>query len=249
MPYAINGGIRIHYEVVGSGPPLLLHHGSFGSGEDWRDFGYVDALSRDHQVILMDARGHGRSDKPHDPAAYDLSLRVTDVTCVLDDLGLQTANYFGYSMGGWIGFGLAKYAPERARSLILGGAHPYSEDMTAFRNLIPEEPQKFIELIKPAFGPYLTPGIRERLLLNDLVALRALTQDRPSIADTLPNISVPCMIFVGEADPRLPMVRQCVQQWPNAVYFSLPDCDHVAACARSDLVLPHIRDFLTKHAC
>jgi pimeloyl-ACP methyl ester carboxylesterase len=42
-----------------------------------------------------------------------------DVAAVLDDLGLQTANYFGYSMGGWVGFPLAKYAPERARSLIL----------------------------------------------------------------------------------------------------------------------------------
>jgi pimeloyl-ACP methyl ester carboxylesterase len=79
---------------------------------------------RDLKVILTDARGHGRSDKPHEPAAYDLRLRAMDVATVLDHLGLPTANYFGYSMGGWIGFGLAKYAPERARSLILGGAHP-----------------------------------------------------------------------------------------------------------------------------
>jgi pimeloyl-ACP methyl ester carboxylesterase len=167
-----------------------------------------------------------------------------DVAAVLDDLGLHAANYFGYSMGGWIGFGLAKYAPERARSLILGGAHPYPEDMTTFRNLIPQEPQEFIQLIEPAFGPYLTPGIRERLLLNDPVALRALTQDRSSIADALSNISMPCMIFVGDADPRFPLVKQCLERLPRAVSFSLPDCDHVAACARSELVLPHIRGFL-----
>jgi pimeloyl-ACP methyl ester carboxylesterase len=248
MPYATNDGVRIYYELVGSGRPLLLHHGSFGSGEDWRDFGYVDVLSRDHQVILMDARGHGRSDKPHEPAAYDLMLRAMDVAAVLDDLGLPTANYFGYSMGGWIGFGVARYAPERIRSLILGGAHPYSENMTAFRNLIPQEPQGFVELIEPVFGPHLTPGIRQRSLLNDLAALRALTQDRPSLADALPNISMPCMVFVGETDPRFPMVKQCVEQLPSATFFTLPDCDHVAALARSELVLPHIRRFLASIA-
>jgi pimeloyl-ACP methyl ester carboxylesterase len=45
MPYATNDRVRIYYEHIGSGPPLLLHHGSIGSGEDWRDFGYVDALT------------------------------------------------------------------------------------------------------------------------------------------------------------------------------------------------------------
>jgi len=65
MPYANNQGIRIRYEVEGTGPPLVLQHGSFGSGADWRDFGYTSALSNDHQLILVDARGHGASDKPH----------------------------------------------------------------------------------------------------------------------------------------------------------------------------------------
>jgi pimeloyl-ACP methyl ester carboxylesterase len=45
MPFATNAGTRIHYEIDGSGPPLVLHHGSFASGADWRDLGYVDALN------------------------------------------------------------------------------------------------------------------------------------------------------------------------------------------------------------
>ena len=48
---ASNRGIRIYYETAGSGPPLILHHGYFGSGEDWREYGYLDALSKRFTVI------------------------------------------------------------------------------------------------------------------------------------------------------------------------------------------------------
>jgi hypothetical protein len=87
VPYADNDGIRIHYEVEGVGPPLMLHHGFTISLEEWRRFGYVDALKSEYQVILIDARGHGASDKPHDPAAYEMARRAGDVVAVLDDLG------------------------------------------------------------------------------------------------------------------------------------------------------------------
>ena len=216
MPYANNQGIRIHYEVEGVGPPLVLHHGTFGSWEHWEDFGYLDALKRYHQLVLIDARGHGASDKPHDAAAYDLPSRVRDVTSVLDDLGISQADYFGFSLGGWIGFGLAKYSPLRIRSLILGGAHPYAENMQSFRNLMPQEPAAFLALIEPAFGTHMTRPIRMRLLANDLKALLVLTQDRVSMADILPAMSMPCLLFAGESDPRLPQVQlRRVQRLPR----------------------------------
>jgi len=138
VPKTSNNSILIHYEVEGNGSPLVLCHGSFGSLEDWRQFGYVDALADRHKLILIDSRGHGKSDKPHDPASYSLDLRASDIIAVLDELNIQTADFIGYSMGGWIGFGLARYAPDRFRSLILGGAHPFAEDMNAFRSLVPE---------------------------------------------------------------------------------------------------------------
>jgi pimeloyl-ACP methyl ester carboxylesterase len=119
VPFADNQGARIHYQTVGSGPALVLHHGTLGSGADWVDLGYVDALKENHQLILLDSRGHGESDKPHDPAAYDLGLRALDVLAVLDDLSIRKSDYFGYSMGGWIGFEVAKLAPNRFNSFIL----------------------------------------------------------------------------------------------------------------------------------
>ena len=128
MPYADNRGVRIHYEVEGTGPPLVLQHGFTDSIGGWRQFGYVDALKGSYRLILLDARGHGASDKPRDPAAYDMALRASDVVAVLDELGVERAHYLGYSMGGRIGFDTARLALERLRSLLIGGAHPYAVD-------------------------------------------------------------------------------------------------------------------------
>jgi pimeloyl-ACP methyl ester carboxylesterase len=66
MAYASSEGLRIFYETVGDGPPLLMFHGSLVSGEIWRVYDYVDALTSDFRLILIDARGHGASDKPLD---------------------------------------------------------------------------------------------------------------------------------------------------------------------------------------
>ena len=132
MPFTNNGDVRIHYDTFGSGPPLVLHHGITGSGLDLIELGYVDELKADHQIILLDARGHGDSDKPHDPAAYDLRLRASDVVAVLDALGIAKADYFGYSMGGWIGFGVAKHAPQRFRSFIFGERTPTRKTCSHF---------------------------------------------------------------------------------------------------------------------
>ena len=79
MPYACNGSVRIHYQVEGRGPALVLQHGFTESLVDWYEAGYVDALKPDYRLVLIDARGHGASDKPHDPDAYLLGERVADV--------------------------------------------------------------------------------------------------------------------------------------------------------------------------
>jgi len=246
MSYAMNAGTRIHYEVEGAGPPLILHHGSFASGADWRDLGYTDALKHDNQLIMIDARGHGASDKPHDPAAYDMASRVSDVTSVLDDLKLERANFFGYSMGGWIGFGLAKHAPDRCHSLILGGAHPFTESVQGFRDGVSNGTAAFVSMVKQAYGPFLTPGMLARHEANDLEALLALSQDRSDFSEVLTTMAMPCLLFAGEGDPRLNGVRECAQKIPGAAFFSLPGCGHVAGLARRDLVLPHVTAFLGK---
>ena len=128
MPYAVNDGTRIHYEVEGEGPPIVFCHGLFGSLEIWRIFGWVGALRDRYKLIMVDMRGHGRSDKPHDPEAYKTEKMVGDIAAVLDSLNIGRAHFHGYSMGGQIGWCIGRYAPSRFRSLIIGGAPPYGYD-------------------------------------------------------------------------------------------------------------------------
>src|SRR5215471_584828 len=135
MAYATNGNVRIHYQVEGHGPTLVLQHGFTHSIRRWHLHGYIESLRNDYEVVLVDARGHGASDKPYDANAYTLAQRVADVVAVLDDLGRATANFWGYSMGGRIGFGLAKYAPERIAAFVIGGQHPYEVRLPAWSRL------------------------------------------------------------------------------------------------------------------
>jgi pimeloyl-ACP methyl ester carboxylesterase len=246
MPFVVNQGVRIHYENIGNGPPLVMHHGTLGSGTDFIDCGYVDALKADHQVILLDSRGHGQSDKPHDPRAYDLALRASDVLAVLDELGVQKVDYFGYSLGGWIGFGLAKCALERFRSFIFVASHPYAENLQPFRDLMPRDRDAFSVMVDQVFGSRLTSAMRTRLLANDLDALRTLTEDRESNADVMASMIMPCLFIVGERDPRLEQARQCACDLPNATFIGLPECDHADFAVRGERVIPHLKTFLSK---
>ncbi len=99
MSYATNEGVRVHYEIVGKGEPLVLQYGYSQDSGEWREFGYVAPFSERYRVVLVDMRGHGRSDKPHDGEAYALKNLVGDVVAVLADAGIQRAHYWGYSMG------------------------------------------------------------------------------------------------------------------------------------------------------
>ncbi len=247
MPYADNQGVRIRYQVEGNGRPILLQHGSAGSLTRWYMHGYVDALKADYQLILVDARGHGESDKPYDPAAYPLSARVADVVAVLDNLALEQVCYWGYSMGGWIGFGMAKYAPERINALIIGGSDPYERRVSTSTPLDASDPDKFVsEFIKQlGINPdTLPPEVREQLLANNFRALAAARQDRSSTEDVLPTISVPCLLYAGEADRIFPKTKACAEHISNATFVSLPDCDHSKGLYQADLILPHIKQFL-----
>ncbi len=247
MPFADNQGIHIHYETEGEGPPLVLQHGSLLTMESWYEYGYVSALKNDYRLILLDARGHGASDKPHKPEAYELKKRVEDIVAVLDDLGMAKAHFFGYSMGGWIGFGVARYAPERFRSLIIGGQHPYAQNMDGLRQFVrygvENGPEAFVAMWERELGA-LSSESRERMLAYDYEAHLVVAQDRESLEAVLPTMRIPCLLYAGEMDEAYPLAKECAKQIANVTFVTLPGLDHMQAIMRSDEVLPHVKRFL-----
>jgi pimeloyl-ACP methyl ester carboxylesterase len=245
LPYVDSEGVRIHYLADGDGPPLVLQHGFTSSSDAWRQFGYIPALCRDNRCILVDARGHGASAKPHDPTAYALPKRVADVVAVLDALQIPKANFLGFSMGGWIGFGMAKYAPERINALLLIGAHPYADQSwDVFRRVDGRDPEAFLSALESILEQRIEPELKPLVLANDLRALAAAAQERPALDDVLPSMTMPCLLLVGEKDSRYPAVETCARHLARATLAALPGLTHIESFVRSDLVLPHITRFL-----
>ena len=116
-------GVRIAWETVGEGPPVVLVHG-FGASrvQNWRAPGWYDTLtSGGYAVVALDCRGHGESDKPHDLAAYTEQAMANDIAVVMRAAGHERAFVMGYSMGGSLTLRFAYEHPEQVRAAIIGG--------------------------------------------------------------------------------------------------------------------------------
>src|SRR2546423_7295289 len=112
-------GLELAYRDFGTGRPLVLFHGSPGSGRDW--LGPARTLAgHGHRVLLPDLRGHGESARPHDPAAYPPDVLADDGLALLGHLGLDDVDLGGYSFGGRVVLRLLARGVRPARAVIGG---------------------------------------------------------------------------------------------------------------------------------
>jgi pimeloyl-ACP methyl ester carboxylesterase len=247
MPFVRSKGVQIHYEMEGDGPPIVMQHGLTLSIDCWRLFGYGETLKRKYRLIMIDARGHGASETPDDLQTCTINAMAEDVIAVMNACGVDRAHYLGYSMGGWIGFLLADLAPGRFLSMLLGGAHCYPDNLSAFRETLARGMSTWIQLCESSLGP-LPEDFKDYYLGLDPKPLEAVVKnDRPDLSSVTTKMTMPCLIWVGDRDPRAEKARQCATQLPRAEFASLPALDHIQALARGDLVLPVITRFL-EHA-
>lgn len=118
MSYADVNGINMYYEIHGSGKPVILLHGGLGSGEMFGD--HLAAFTEQHQVILPDLQGHGRTADTSRP--LDAGEMAKDVAALIDHLGLEKPNVVGFSLGGGVALRLAILAPEKIGRLVATSA-------------------------------------------------------------------------------------------------------------------------------
>ncbi|SDU12583.1 alpha/beta fold hydrolase [Halopseudomonas salegens] len=123
--FTSSDGVDIYYQQWGArqpGPPVILQHGYVANARlNWVMPGIVRALTRaGRRVIALDARGHGRSGKPHESSFYGESRMALDIIALMDELGLDEVDLVGYSMGATVAL-LTAVGEKRIRRLVIGG--------------------------------------------------------------------------------------------------------------------------------
>jgi pimeloyl-ACP methyl ester carboxylesterase len=121
--YAEVNGINLYYETHGAGRPLILLHGGLGAGEMFEPI--LPTLAADHQVVLVDLQGHGRTadiDRP-----IDIRLMADDIAALIDYLGLEKPDLVGYSLGGGVALFTAVRYPEKVGRLVVASAQVNSD--------------------------------------------------------------------------------------------------------------------------
>src|SRR5689334_23140613 len=120
-------GRTLGWRAVGSGPLLLCHPGGPGSSSAY--FGNLPLLASERTLLLLDPRGTGASDRPADPAAYDLEQYAADIEAVREHLALDRIDLLGHSHGGFVAMTWAGTHPERVGRLVLASTTPRFTDL------------------------------------------------------------------------------------------------------------------------
>lgn len=260
MPFITSrDGTHIYYEVEGDGFPLVLHTGAGGDLLMWRAAGYAAGL-RGYRLILMDHRGHGRSDRPRDIEAHRMERYVADVVVVMDAAGIDRAVFWGYSDGARVGYALAAAHPDRVAALICQGGMDAADAKGQSKEA--RERASLAQRMRKQGMARLNAEIEdaEHIKLPDWLRQNFLDTDPEMFAleleawlpwgtpwPLLPAITAPALLLAGEGEEDGNVVR-AAETLPDARTAIIPGLGHVGAFLRSDLALPHVRAFLARLA-
>ncbi|MBP0463430.1 alpha/beta hydrolase [Roseomonas sp. PWR1] len=257
-----SAGVPIRFIEDGRGPPVIMVHGYTSNIE--RGFvqtGIFPAVAQGHRAIAIDARGHGRSGKPHDRAAYGPEMG-RDVTRLMDHLGIAKAHVVGYSMGAHIVAQLAILDPGRFLTLTLGGAAGRlgwtAEDQRRVDEESAEMDQgllrsQFLRLWPRDRPPPSEAEIRadsERRLAGQdpraLAAVRRSNPDQVVPVERLAAVPMPTLGIVGTADPYLRDFERLKAAMPRLELVTIAGASHGSAPGTPEFRAALVR-FLQAH--
>jgi 3-oxoadipate enol-lactonase len=244
--------VRLYYERHGdSGEPLVFVHGYTGDISDWRP--QIPEFSPAYRVLVMDLRGHGRSEAPSDQSAYTVAQMARDVEALVAEAGFERYHLVGHSMGGAIAQEIALRSPQRLLSLTLEDTSlkfegmsddamadwrrdryllAVNEGMAAAASLpIPDTPHMPAERLEE------TAARLSRMSLDAFVGAMIGLLQWEGTAERAPAISAPTLIVYGDLDAPglIAAAGRLAELIPNATVEVIPESGHSPQWERPEL--------------
>jgi pimeloyl-ACP methyl ester carboxylesterase len=249
MPKINRDGVDIHYEVHGSGPPLILTHGYSSTSAMWK--AQIEPLSKHHKLVLWDMRGHGQSDYPADPAAYSEALTVADIAALLDEIGADKAIVGGLSLGGYMSLAFYRAHPERVSALLIidtGPGFKKDDAREAWNKRALDTADRFdregLAVLKSLSRERSTVSHRDASGLAR-AARGMLTQRDARVIELLPEIKVPSLVVVGADDaPFLAASDYMAAKIPDAKKVVIPAAGHAVNIDQPQAFIEAVLPFL-----
>jgi pimeloyl-ACP methyl ester carboxylesterase len=252
--YALVNGLKMYYEVYGSGKPLVLLHGAFNTIN--MAFGMlIPELSKTRQVIAVELQGHGRTadiDRP-----FSFQSMADDVAALLKYLKVDSADIFGYSMGGGVTWQLAIRHPQLVRKLIVASApYKYEGWTSETRAILPTLTPEMFEgtPLKTDYDSLAPDPKHWTQFVNKMK--KFITTPYDFGAETIKAIKSPTLIISGDGDGLMP--EHAVEMFrlrhggymidfgpaPAAQLAILPGTSHIFVMFQTNWLLSMIQPFL-----
>ncbi len=249
MPKLNRDGVNLNYEIHGSGPAILLSHGYSATLEMWR--GQIEPLSRHHQLIIWDMRGHGQTDSPEDPSLYSEEATIADMAALLDAAGARQAIVGGLSLGGYMSLAFYRVCPERVRALLLfdtGPGFKSDEARAAWNQRAMETANNFetqgLNALQSRSREMKMSTHRSAAGLAH-AARGMLAQRDANVIKSLPEIKVPTLIVVGADDaPFLASADYMATKISNAQKVVIPHAGHASNLDQPEMFNEAVMGFL-----
>lgn len=232
MPYVDRNGVKVYYEVHGSGPPVLLSHGYSATSQMWK--AQAEALADRYQLIAWDMRGHGETDSPESQDEYSERNTVADMAAILDAANVDRAVIGGLSLGGYMSLAFNLAYPQRVRALMLfdtGPGYNNPKGREGWNETANMRAQRFEEQGLAALGDGNEVRIAHHRSAEGLAraARGMLAQFDDRVIRSLESISVPTLVLVGADDrPFLAATDYMANKIPGAKKVVIPDAGHAS---------------------
>ena len=240
MPSLKFNSLDINDEVSGTGPLLILHHGSGSWGRDWNRGGWIDALNPHATILIFDSVGHGLSTRSHNPSDHTVEKRAALVIALADHMEVDKFGFIGFSMGGRTGFEIAASNPDRLSLLAIGGMDLLSPGIEKDRferriRVLRSGRTKSIEIPdgdRPGNDPIALAASHEALLRWRGAKKR------------LSNHTAPTLLFCGEKDQHFDNAKHTAKSM-NFEFAALSDTDHYSTFFSSPQAVSSVTKFVS----